>query len=921
MSASRLVTFPSGLSYLLPDERPILEYFARTGGEPEKALIEWGRRYLDPDRVFLDIGAHVGTYALSYATWVREIHCFEPQEDTYHRLCGGIAIRGSQGIHAHRIALGDGTQTEAELKVLTLDGGLSSICELPTNQHPVRTERVPVRTLDSYEIADVCLMKIDVEGNELGVLRGATETLRRSGYPALLVEVWNDEWFRAERTALTEFLAGLGYAAAAPVDFPLGFPHMRCFEHRDARPRLMPLIEQRPEDAERRKRLVLTMIVKNEARVIERCLRAALPHVDGYVILDTGSSDGTRALITSIARDCGVRGMVERVEWKNFGFNRTESARRAQSWIAERGWDPAETYLLFLDADMTLHVAPDFTPGNLTAASYYVLQKSPGLEYPNTRLACAKHDWVSHGVTHEFWGAAGVELGTTMPDGMWIEDGNDGGSRADKYERDRQLLEQGLLDEPENERYLFYLGQTYFDLGEYEHAAELYERRWKAGGYFQEKWYARFKWGRALLALGSRVGVDILLQAFEENQERPEPLFYLAVKYREEAKNTLALMLLDRIRALPQVTGPMLFLERDIWQWRLDWEEAIVCYYAGERARGARAAERLARLRAPGINHEHLATNQVHYTEPLSVVASGKFAVPAELCVADGTRYESSSPTVVGQGGGFVLGVRLVNYEHSKGVSFVSRSPDRVIRTRECVAAWQLGFEPIGWRELQQNIPSEWPSAQVDGLEDQRFVELEGRIWFTANTWRTPARNGRPHMVLGRLSSSLDAVDHLVPLLFSGARDCEKNWLPFVADGELCLVYGYDPFVVLSVERTTGQCQTRARHVPPWPGHRFRGSAGPVPHPCKPRHWLVMVHEVAAIGGERIYSQRLIELDGDYYPGALSAPFFIDHRGVEFPLGFARLDADHALITYGREERESCFAIVAWSELLGRLSP
>jgi FkbM family methyltransferase len=918
MSASRIVTFPSGVTYLVPAE--LVEYFARTGGEPEKALIEWARRYLSPAGVFVDIGAHIGTYTLSYATWVREIHSFEPQQDTYYRLCGGIGLLGATTIHAHRVALSDDSTAEAELRVLTLDGGLSSICDLPTNHHPARTERVRVRTLDSYELSEVCLVKLDVEGNELNVLRGATETLRRSGYPPLLVEVWLEEWFRAEREALAHFLGELGYSAVSHTDFPAGFPHMLCYEHAARRALGTVPDVALPSDSERRKRLVLTMIVRNESRVIERCLRAVLPHVEGYAIVDTGSVDGTPALIARLAAEHGVRGTVERMEWKNFGFNRTASARLGRDWIRARGWDPADTYLLFLDADMTLQVEASFDIAKLTQPSYYLMQRSAGLEYPNTRLACAAHDWVSHGVTHEYWGAAGVMLGTSSPPGMWIEDGNDGGNRADKYERDRQLLEQGLIDEPTNERYMFYLAQTYFDLGEYQSAVELYERRWHAGGFAEEKWYARFKWGRALLALGSRAGVDMLLQAFEENPRRVESLFYLCVQYREEGKNAIALMLIDRARAIPPSPGA-LFVETDIADWRLDWEEAIVCYYLGELSRGRRAADRVSRLERAGIPYEHLATNQVHYTEPLMLLASGAFLLPESFRMQDGTAYESSSPTLAPHGDHFVLGIRLVNYDHAKGKYFVSRAPDHVIRTRELTALWQPGREPSEYQEIAQNIPSDWPAAPVDGLEDQRFVTLDGRVWFTANTWRAPTLPGRPQMVLGRLSSDLASVEHLVPLRFAAATATEKNWLPFVDGGRLRIVYGYDPLVVVEVDPESGECTEIARHAPPWRTSRFRGSAGPVAHPTTPGHWLLLVHEVALLGDERIYCQRLVELRADYQPLALSAPFFIDHRGVEYPLGFVALDGERTIITYGREERESRYAIVAWSELLGRLLP
>src|SRR5688572_31974149 len=73
-------------------------------------------------------------------------------------------------------------------------------------------------------------------------------------------------------------------------------------------------------------RIVLCMIVRNEASVIERCLDCALPHVDGYVVSDTGSSDATTDLIERTAARHGVPGSIRRHEWHHFGHNRTLSA-------------------------------------------------------------------------------------------------------------------------------------------------------------------------------------------------------------------------------------------------------------------------------------------------------------------------------------------------------------------------------------------------------------------------------------------------------------------------------------------------------------------------------------------------------------------------------------------------------------------
>ncbi len=73
---------------------------------------------------------------------------------------------------------------------------------------------MPGRTLDSFGITDIGFIKLDVEGSELEVLKGATESLVNSGLPKILFESW-DPWRMPEaikmRSDLFSFLDSIGY--------------------------------------------------------------------------------------------------------------------------------------------------------------------------------------------------------------------------------------------------------------------------------------------------------------------------------------------------------------------------------------------------------------------------------------------------------------------------------------------------------------------------------------------------------------------------------------------------------------------------------------------------------------------------------------------------------------------------------------
>jgi hypothetical protein len=70
------------------------------------------------------------------------------------------------------------------------------------------------------------------------------------------------------------------------------------------------------------------MIVKNEASVIRRCLDSVIPVIDSWVIVDTGSTDGTQDIIRS--HMSSIPGLLHQSEWRDFAYNRSESLRLAR---------------------------------------------------------------------------------------------------------------------------------------------------------------------------------------------------------------------------------------------------------------------------------------------------------------------------------------------------------------------------------------------------------------------------------------------------------------------------------------------------------------------------------------------------------------------------------------------------------------
>jgi FkbM family methyltransferase len=151
------------------------------GLEPEMALLP---DLVRDDGVAIDVGANYGVYAYALANRAPVVHCFEPLRE----CCDYIRAAGSEKIAVHNCALSDSSGT-LRLHVPLVDGvPRSTRASIERPEGPFQRRDVPVRTLDSFDLPKVGFMKIDVEGAEAAVLRGARATLERDR-PNLLVEI------------------------------------------------------------------------------------------------------------------------------------------------------------------------------------------------------------------------------------------------------------------------------------------------------------------------------------------------------------------------------------------------------------------------------------------------------------------------------------------------------------------------------------------------------------------------------------------------------------------------------------------------------------------------------------------------------------------------------------------------------------
>lgn len=152
-------------------------------------------KFSPKDKVVVDVGATAGEYALwAVSEGAKFVYAFEPNINSYKRMVRNITANNyTSKIQPFGIALGDGDYLMGEWKGDWFVKGTNNFTKIPANK------------LDVYGIRDIDLIKIDVEGFELEVLKGAVNVIKNF-HPQIIVEISDDDLGK-----VYDFLRGLGY--------------------------------------------------------------------------------------------------------------------------------------------------------------------------------------------------------------------------------------------------------------------------------------------------------------------------------------------------------------------------------------------------------------------------------------------------------------------------------------------------------------------------------------------------------------------------------------------------------------------------------------------------------------------------------------------------------------------------------------
>ena len=430
----------------------------------------------------------------------------------------------------------------------------------------------------------------------------------------------------------------------------------------------------------RGKTIGLCMIVKNESKVILRCLESVRPIVDYILIEDTGSTDGTQALIREWLERVGLPGEVYDEPWQDFAYNRSHALARLRK---QKGID----YALVLDADDSMVFDNGFDAAafkkTLTRNLHDVELRHGGIRYRRPQICSNSLNFRYRGVLHEFLQEPPGAISRGATAGFYITSTREGARSQDpeKYRKDAAILENALRSEKDpflRSRYTFYLARSYEHAGENEKALDNFLKRAELGYWPEEVFMSLYSAGHRQQALGRPVDevIATFLRASNAAPSRAEGLHAASRCCRENNKFAEGYEYARRGLAIP-LPASGLFVVSWIYEYGLLDEFAVNAYWLGRYDDCLGTCERLLREgKIPAEMRERIEQNARFAREKL---ASQRLDVRKENVKSEfAPDSQEVAPTPIGVDAAASVVSNNADLAQDKLASRVQMTPEKV---------------------------------------------------------------------------------------------------------------------------------------------------------------------------------------------------------------------------------------------------
>ena len=382
--------------------------------------------------------------------------------------------------------------------------------------------------------------------------------------------------------------------------------------------------------------------------------------------------------------------------------------------------------------------------------------------------------------------------------------------------------------------------------------------------------------------------IESYLELYQQNPDNPEPLYQIAKHFRLEGKQQLGYMFARR---------SLQCKDRSLSD-KIKEEISICAYYTGDRKVGYQVSDELLLDRKVSSSVKDMVRSNIFfYLEQLNPEFIPMDITLPKLSATH--RYNPLNPSIIRWKDGYLINCRTVNYE-KKGDPLYILDGSGCIRTRNILCEYTSEMKKMKQWEVLDD--SKGPiHGNIVGLEDLRLLEWKDEVWFTATSWLTGAV---PQMVLCQLDSNLIHVKKKYLLIGpNGEFHSEKNWLPYVHDDVLYLIYSHEPYIILKVPEIPdthfGKISCLIHHES---SHKhclagFKGSCSPIPYKSG---YLGLIHETIQ-RERRYYVERFVWYDSEMKIKKVSVPFNFLHKGIEFNCGMISTGSE-IIIGWSKED-------------------
>jgi len=608
--------------------------------------------------------------------------------------------------------------------------------------------------------------------------------------------------------------------------------------------------------------------------------------IDDIVISDTGSTDDTIEVVTTLAKQLDKKISIDQTPFKNFGYNRSVAIQAAQRLSKS-------DFLLMLDADMVFVVTPKFNKKSLLKADVFnVMQKGCTVEYYNCRITRRILPGIKYvGSTHEYFSYPdGARRDNISPDEMYINDIGDGKCKDNKFARDYILLKQDIEEDPKNSRAYYYLAETCRNSGKYKEGVEYYTKKIELGGWVEEVYMSYHGLVLCYLALNDVNNADkTALASFLYYPKRSEALYVMCKHHRVVSNHEKSYMYYQIGSKIPFPKDDLLFVETAVYRYLFEYEYSIIAYYLphlNKEERNRKVFKFLCQMnpRPGGGELNNAYDNMTFYIQILPSHFQRR-DIPASSIPG----FNASSTSVLRLDDQSVCYfTRQVNYKIKPDGSY--EYPGYVdTRSSLCIEDNNQNIITPPTEVALDTFGTLWNHGEcyIRGLEDLRiFHKTQKHNKYTTvyalATMRQFAQDESMNCIALCSVNIHDANIHSIRPL-KKLQSCEKNWVPI--NGTSKCVYSWSPLKIVDLEKTTLDNLVISEEMKeselPEIYKKFRGSSNGILYDG---HYWFVVHTVY-YGNPRKYVHYLVKMTKNFKLVGATVPFHFDEPRIEYCLG------------------------------------